>query len=188
MNQDRILVPLSFASDSNAAFERALALAQTSGAELYLLHAVPADQRFSFGAAERLRRSIDLRKRAEAASVTVQTVEQQGDPVAIIVLHAESRQVNLIVMASERRSGWARLRQPSVAEGVLRRTKRPTLVIRDDETGRDSVVNNDRPLLAQLGADAVRTLRNTDRAVLAVPPEAARQALSPEDVIHQRAA
>jgi nucleotide-binding universal stress UspA family protein len=142
MNHKRILVALSSIEGRDAAFERALTLAKTSGAELYLLHAVPANQPFSFLAAERLRRSAELRRRAGAAGVTVQTVEQHGDPAEIIVLHADARPVDLIVMGTERRTRWARLRQPSVAERVLRRTKRPTLVVRSDDTGDGSVFQN----------------------------------------------
>jgi nucleotide-binding universal stress UspA family protein len=125
----RILVALSSPEGRDAAFERALAIARTSGAELYLLHAVPANQPFSFRAAERLQRSTELLQRAEDAGVTAQTVEQHGDPADIIALHADARAVDLIVMGTERRTGWARLRQPSVSERVLRRTTRPTLVV-----------------------------------------------------------
>ena len=138
----RILVALSSMDGRDAAFERALALARKSGAELYLLHAVPASQPFSFRAAERLRRSAELRARAHAAGVSAQTFEQHGDPAEIIVLHAAARPLDLIVMGTERRSGWARLRQPSVAERVLRRTTRPTLVVRSDDTGDGSVFEN----------------------------------------------
>jgi nucleotide-binding universal stress UspA family protein len=133
MKHNRILVALNLADGRDPAFERALALAKTSGAELYLLHAVPADQPFSFRAEERLQRAAACRERAEAAGVSAQTVEQHGDPAEIIVLHADARPVDLIVMGSERRSGWARFRQPSVAERVLRRTKRPTLVVPSDD-------------------------------------------------------
>ena len=135
MNLHRILVALSPADGPDPAFERAFALAKASGAELYLLHAVPADRRFSYRAAERLARSIELRQRAEAANVTVQMAEQHGDPAEIIVLHADARPIDLIVMGTERRTGWARFRRPSVAERVLRRTKRPTLVVAGDDTG-----------------------------------------------------
>ena len=40
MNHKRILVALSLTDGPDPAFERALALAKASGAELYLLHAV----------------------------------------------------------------------------------------------------------------------------------------------------
>jgi len=135
MNHKRILVALSLTDGRDAAFERALALAKASGAELYLLHAIPADEPLSFRAAERRQRSAELRARAEAAGVSAHSFEQRGDPAEIIVLHADARPVDLIVMGTERRTGWARLRQRSVAERVLRRTTRPTLVVGNEDTG-----------------------------------------------------
>jgi nucleotide-binding universal stress UspA family protein len=129
MNHKRLLVPLSLSDGRDVAFEHALAMAKAWGAELYLLHAVPAYERFSYRASERLQRSKELRERAEAAGVSAQWVEQHGDPAEIIVLHADARAVDLIVIGTERRTGWARWRQRSVAESVLRRTKRPTLVL-----------------------------------------------------------
>jgi nucleotide-binding universal stress UspA family protein len=50
--------------------------------------------------------------------------------------------VDFIVMGSERRTGWARFRQPSVAERVLRRTKRPTLVVPNDDSGDGATFEN----------------------------------------------
>jgi nucleotide-binding universal stress UspA family protein len=129
MKHNRILVALSLAEGRDVAFERALALAKRSSAELYLVHAVPADRPFSFRATERLERSADLRKRAKAAGVNAQTVEQHGDPAEIIVLHANTQPVDLVVLGNERQTGWARFGRRSVAERVLRRTKRPTLVV-----------------------------------------------------------
>lgn len=131
----RILVALSLSEGRDAAFERALLLAKRSGAELYLLHAIPAGQPFSYGAAERLQRSTALRQRAEAAGVPARTYEQEGDPAEIIVLHADARSVDLVVLGRDERTGWARWRQRSVAEHVLRRTKRPTLVVGSNDTG-----------------------------------------------------
>ena len=130
MDPKRILVAVNSLNDRDAAFQRALALAQSSGAELYVLHAVPAIQRFSFRAVERLERMKDLRMRAEEAGVRVQTVEQHGDPAEIIELHANARGVDLIVMGGEARRGWRR--RSLVAESVIRRTKVPTLVVASD--------------------------------------------------------
>ena len=129
MDLERILVAVDSLNGRDAAFERALALARRSGAELYLLHAVPVNQRFSFGAVQRLERMADMRKRAEDAGVRVQTVEQHGDPAEIIELHADSRAVDLIVMGGEVRRGLRRRYRSLVAETVLRRTSVPTLVV-----------------------------------------------------------
>ena len=75
MNSKRILVAASLTNGRDAAFERGLALARASGAEMYFLHAVPANQAFSVGAAHRLERTAELRRRAEQAGVVVRTVE-----------------------------------------------------------------------------------------------------------------
>ena len=137
MKHKRILVPVDLSKDADHAFEHALKLARRAGAELYLLHAVSLDHPYGHRAAERLARFADLRARAEAAGVMVQTVEQHGDAADVIVLHADTRPVDLVVMTSGRRTGWARWRQPSIAERVLRRTIRPTLIVRSDGKMRD---------------------------------------------------
>jgi len=142
MNHKRLLVPLSLSDGRDVAFKRALAMAKAWGAELYLLHAVPAYERFSYRATERLQRSKELRERAEAAGVSAQWVEQHGDPAEIIVLHGDARAVDLIVIGTERRTGWARWRQRSVAESVLRRTKRPTLVVGSHGVADDATFEN----------------------------------------------
>jgi nucleotide-binding universal stress UspA family protein len=130
MDLKRILVAVNSLNRRDAAFERALALARSSGAALYVLHAVPVNQPFSFGGAERLERMAGLRKRAEDVGVHVQTVEQHGDPADIIELHANAREVDLIVMGAEARRPWRR--RSLVAERVIRRTSVPTLVVESD--------------------------------------------------------
>lgn len=142
MTHTHILVPVSYADRHEPAFERGLALARASGAELHVIHAVPADQPFSSRASQRLQRSSELRGRAAAAGVTVHTTEQHGDPAGVIALYADDREVDLIVMTSERRTGWARFRQPSVAERVMRRTTRPILVVRRDDAAATGAFRN----------------------------------------------
>ena len=127
----RILVAINSASGRDAAFERALTLARSAGAELYVLHAVPPNHSFSHSAPERLERMADLRKRAEECGVRMQTVEQHGDAVEIIELHARVRGIDLIVLGAEARPGWRRHRS-LVAERVIRRTNIPTLVVASD--------------------------------------------------------
>ena len=131
MTFKRILVAVNSPNGRDAAFERALALAKSAGAELYVLHAVPVNQPFSFRGADRLERMADMRKRAEDAGVRVQTVEQHGDAAEIIELHANARE------SGPHRDGWrgaAWLGPPgrAVAEKVIRRTKVPTLVVPSD--------------------------------------------------------
>jgi len=140
MTFKRILVAVNSPDGRDAAFERALALAKPAGAELYVLHAVPVNQSFSFRGADRLERMAVMRKRAEDAGVRVQTVEQHGDAADIIDLHANARETDLIVMGGEARRGWGR--RSRVAEKVLRRTKVPTLVVPSDAPDTSTVFGN----------------------------------------------
>jgi nucleotide-binding universal stress UspA family protein len=138
MKIERILVAVNSPNGREAAFERALGLAKSADAELYVLYAVPLNQPFSLGGAHRLERMSDMRTRAENAGVRVQTVEQHGDAAEIIELHANAREADLIVMGGEARRGWGRYRS-LVAEKVIRRTKVPALVVPSDarETSAD---------------------------------------------------
>jgi len=143
MSTKRILVAASLTDGRDVAFERGLALARASGAEMYLLHAVPANQPFSIGAKHRLERTAELRSGAEQAGVAMRTVEQHGDPAEIIELHAHARAVDLIVMGADRNLGSRWLRRSSIAERVLRRTTKPTLIVPiddDAESGFDNLL------------------------------------------------
>ncbi len=125
----RILCAIDLEKASERAFDRALNLAIISEAKLHLLHATPANVPFSWRAAERFRYLTDLRERAEAAGVKVRVDEQHGDPAHVIVLHANARKMDLVVLGSNRRRGWRRLREGSVSERVLRRAAWPVLIV-----------------------------------------------------------
>ncbi len=125
----RILCAIDLDKASERAFDRALRLAVIGNARLFLLHATPPNVRFSSRAGERLEYLSQLRERAEAAGVKVRVEEQHGDPAGIIVLHANSRKVDIVVLGSNRRRGWRRFREGSVSERVLRRAAWPVLVV-----------------------------------------------------------
>ena len=112
----KILCAIDLTKASRNAFDRALSVARVSNAKLYILHAVPAKKRFSWQARERLDLLTKLRQRAEREGVPVRVVEQHGDPAGIIVLHANSRKADLVVLGSNRRRGWQRFREGSVGE------------------------------------------------------------------------
>ena len=125
----RILCAIDLEKASERAFDRALNLAIISKARLHLLHATPANVPFSRRASERLRYLTELRERAEAAGVKVRVDEQHGDPARVIVLHANARRMDLVVLGSNRRRGWRRLREGSVADRVLRLAAWPVLIV-----------------------------------------------------------
>jgi nucleotide-binding universal stress UspA family protein len=131
----RILCAVDLEKASERAFDRALSLAILGKAKLFILHATPANARFSWRAAERLRYLTGLRQRAKAAGVKVRVEEQHGDPAGVIVLHANARKVDIVILGSNRRRGWQRFREGSVAERVLRRAAWPVLIVPWDAHG-----------------------------------------------------
>lgn len=125
----KILCAVDLTKASRNAFDRALSIARVSKGRLYVLHAVPADRPFSWHQSERLKLLTSLRQRAEREGVPVRTVEQHGDPARVIVLHANSRKADLVVLGSNRRRGWQRFRHGSVGERVLRRAAWSVLIV-----------------------------------------------------------
>jgi nucleotide-binding universal stress UspA family protein len=125
----KVLCAIDLTKASRYAFDRALSIARASKARLYVLHAVPPDQPFSWHQRERFELLTRLRERAERAGVPVRTVEQHGDPARTIVLHANARKADLVVLGSNRRRGWQRFREGSVGERVLRRAAWAVLIV-----------------------------------------------------------
>lgn len=125
----RILCAIDLEKASERAFDRALSLAMVGNATLFILHATPATVPFSWRARERLEYLTTLRQRAEAKGVKVRVEEQHGDPARVIILHANARNVDCVILGSNRRRGWRRLREGSVAHRVLRRAAWPVLIV-----------------------------------------------------------
>ena len=125
----KILCAVDLTKASRNAFDRALSVARASKARLYILHAVPPAKRYSWRARERLDLLTKLRQRAEREGVVVRVVEQHGDPADTIVLHANSRKADLVVLGSNRRRGWQRFREGSVGERVLRQAAWAVLIV-----------------------------------------------------------
>ena len=125
----RILCAIDLEKASDRAFDRALSLAVIGQAKLFILHAVPPKVPFSKRAGERLAYLTELRERAAAAGVKVRVDEQHGDPVRHIVLTANARKVDIVILGSNRRRGWRRFREGSVAERVLRQATWPVLIV-----------------------------------------------------------
>jgi nucleotide-binding universal stress UspA family protein len=132
----KILCAIDLTKASRNAFDRALGIARASKARLYILHAVPTNDRFSTHQTERLELLTTLRERAERAGVPVRIVEQHGDPARTIVLHANAKKADLVVLGSNRRRGWQRFREGSVGERVLRRAAWAVLIVRWDVASR----------------------------------------------------
>jgi universal stress protein A len=99
------LVPLDGSAGSEAVLPTVGELARAEGAIVRLLRVVPR----------------------------VEAVVRFGDPVEEIVEEAESAGVDLIALATHRRTGVRRLLKGSVAERVERATAIPVLLVRYGE-------------------------------------------------------
>ena len=124
----QVLCAVDFSEPAQVAFTRALALAAEHGAHLTVVHAVPLDQRFREGGRARMTAQSRLQRLAERKGVKLRFRVQQGEPAGIILLHANAKPFDLLVIGSHRRTGWERFRLGSVAERVVQQVTCPVWI------------------------------------------------------------
>ncbi len=132
----KILCPVAFSDNSMAALEQAAKLARKDDALLYLMHVefVPMRDPAKLAGYARVSTQPDKLRleqiaRKHLAKVRHQILVQVGWPAEVIEKASEELDVDLIVMATHERSGIDRLFIGSIAEHVLRSSKRPVLSI-----------------------------------------------------------
>lgn len=141
----KILVPVDGSDSSIRAARYAVALAEMSGAELLLVHAVislPYLQHKAGGDildtyVEEAKRHAQIwfnyiqemaaKRNVRTASEVILEVESIVD---VIVNYAKSHDVDLVVIASRGRTGLKRFLLGSVASGVVSHAQCPVLVVR----------------------------------------------------------
>ncbi|HUJ63734.1 MAG TPA: universal stress protein [Kofleriaceae bacterium] len=146
-----ILVPHDFSSSANHAAAIARDEAKLHGAKLLLLHVVelpqavrpdsvivpdengaPIDVRtFATSAAERHLEDIVQRLRKDGVTATFDV--KLGHPVDEINKFVDDQRVDLVVMGTHGRTGFAHLLVGSVTERVVRTCKVPVLTVRAPE-------------------------------------------------------
>lgn len=151
----RILVPTDFSAQSDAALATAKELATRFGASLHLVHvledpyAVAAYSADALGyvppgikdawqheAEKHLDALLTPSERTGFRATT--TVLFSGSAAREIVEHAQNNYVDLIVMGTHGRGGFAHLLMGSVAERVVRTATCPVLTVRGVATARES--------------------------------------------------
>jgi nucleotide-binding universal stress UspA family protein len=148
-----ILSPIDFSSHSHEALQTAADLAKQFGAQLLLVHAVPAiaklpsitsifheaefEQELHKDAEQRLKK---LAEELAARGVQVRTEVGIANEVGMEILRiAEHNNVDLIVISTHGMTGWHRLAFGSVAEKVVRLASCPVLVMRaNPKAGQES--------------------------------------------------
>jgi nucleotide-binding universal stress UspA family protein len=144
----RILVPTDFSETSAAATQYAIALAESMGSQVHLLHVLDNPLAYAWGAeafieppAEYYER-IEQRARERMEQVLTEAQRKKfdaqlelrtGSPFAEIIGYAEERKIDLIVMGTHGRGAVAHMLLGSVAERVVRRSPCPVLTVREPE-------------------------------------------------------
>lgn len=141
----KVLVPLDGSAGSQAVLPTVEELARAEGARVRLVHVAPSPESvimngrviaYADQEAARIEQEVlaYLRKvAAELSGLEVEAAVRFGDPVEEIVKEAESAGVDLIALATHRRTGVRRLLKGSVAEQVERATAIPVLLVRHGE-------------------------------------------------------
>lgn len=139
-----ILVPLDFSGYAEAALPYAALFARKYGAKITLLHVIPA-QMYAVGEMdfwqfsdevlttleESARQKLQaLYSPAERVEFAIEERVRQGTPFVEILLEAEEQEVDLIVMATQGRTGIAHLMLGSITERIVREAFCPVLTIR----------------------------------------------------------
>jgi nucleotide-binding universal stress UspA family protein len=155
-----VLLPTDFQQPARRAFSYGIALARLLGARMEILHVIkivsdssgpPPDSRYL----RSLKTSalLDLGRLARIAKEAGTHAEPQldfGAPDACILESVDKTQPKLIVMGTEGRTGWDRLRLGSTAQTVVRQAPCPVLTVHGGLTGGDVVRHPARVRLGRM--------------------------------------
>ncbi len=141
MMLNKLLVPFDFSKHSDTALELAASLAATCDGQLLIVHVKEplavhqTDSKFPvepYGDLDQLRSSLENVKPNDS------TVQHQhwlfvGDVVDNLLTFAAEQDVDMIVMGTHGRTGFARAVVGSIADGVLRQASCPVLTVKHPE-------------------------------------------------------
>ncbi len=135
----KILCPIDFDENSMVALDYACRLAKENDATLYVMHSVfvpvsaPGFPMVPYPVVSEAPSKLQLEQIARerlGSEIRYELLARTGRPDEAVNQAAEELDVDLIVMATHGRTGVARLFLGSVAEHVVRGSKRPVLTIR----------------------------------------------------------
>ncbi|WP_256546259.1 universal stress protein [Halobellus inordinatus] len=141
---DTILVPVDGSAPSDAAADRAIAMARDTEATLSVLSVVDVPRLSAAGLdtealldgyeAEAERHAAAVADRAREAGVDVETAVRRDSPYQAILDQIDAVDADLVVMGSHGRHGLQRYLLGSTTERVLRLAAIPVLVLRGDDS------------------------------------------------------
>jgi nucleotide-binding universal stress UspA family protein len=163
-----IVSPIDFSGHSEEALQTAADLAKQFGAELVLVHAVPAIPKLPSSTsvfkeadyeqalhqdAERLLQKLaaDLAKKGLQVRTEIGTANDVGMEILRIAMHNKA---DLIVIATHGMTGWHRLVFGSVTEKVVRLAACPVLVLRANPKAGQDVLSKSADAVALTAAES----------------------------------
>ncbi len=147
----KILMPTDGSASSDLATKQGLELAQRLGAEVTFLHVLENPLTAGYATPETLPYSAQLYQDLRSAAVDLLaaakvSAESMGVPAStrlvenhdpVQAIHDAEADHDLVVMGTHGRRGFNRWMFGSVAEGALRRSTKPFLLVRAAEGGED---------------------------------------------------
>ena len=146
-----ILVPVNFSEASQYAAEYAASLAQAHGARLYVLHVkapFPVHGRMAAGSLEMVQEHHIKKEKTRLSkvipgklknSISVEEIQVTGIPIQRVIIEiARKLGVDVIVMASQNRTGLMRLIKKDVTEQVMQNAHCSVLVVRSPQNQQQS--------------------------------------------------
>ncbi len=122
----RVLMASDDSPFSAAAWKEALSITQRMGSHLIGLAVAATD-----GEVETARAVVrQMEAEAKMRGVALETAVPQGQPDQAIIMYAQAKKVNLIVLGSHGRSGLRKLLMGSTAERVIGQAPCPVLVVK----------------------------------------------------------
>ncbi|HLY73962.1 MAG TPA: universal stress protein [Planctomycetota bacterium] len=169
---ERILVPLDGSMNAEAILPQVRRLLYRNDSEVLLVYAVvpPTSENALLGAEPALTPAreylVSKKESLEKAGVRVRAIVRIGSPVGVILDVVEEEKATLIAMATHGSSGFTRMLLGSVAEGILRRSPVPVLVLRPfwsyELVPRGGIEH--RPI-----RNILLTVDGSDRSAMAIP-------------------
>lgn len=143
----KIMVATDGSEPVKKAVDSAIEIAKLSGSKLYAVHVIALGVYFSVTPSMDAKWKKEMKEQliaeskgitayvenaGRAANVEVESVILEGSPAHEIVDFAEKNDIDLIVMGTQGRTGIPKFLIGSVAENVVRHSKKSVLVVRGE--------------------------------------------------------
>ena len=143
---NKVMIETEESELGRKAVHNGIEIGRLSGAKVYAAYvvssrgrsAIPRDVGWEKGMVEHLRTEGEdavkfIEEMGKAAGVEVESVILEGDPGEELVEFAGEKDIDLIVMGTQGKSGIQRFLLGSVAENVVRHSKKAVLVVRGEK-------------------------------------------------------